>query len=507
MISIIVSVLTLAAAVVGAPRWLRIAQREHYIAGSVTRFALRWWLSTLQNRVIGGALLASICIAWAGWWEGAAAAGIICLIAPLGLSYRGRTSKLAWTRRLRTIAAVGLAFFVVIAISGALTGYLAAFAATLAALTPAVTDLALAATAPLERHLSAKFMDAATSRLNNVSPRVVAITGSFGKTSTKFYVGHLLRAKYVTVTSPASYNNKTGLSRAINERLTPGTEIFVAEMGTYGRGEIRTLCDWLHPEISVITALGPVHLERMGSIENIARAKAEILEHAKVGIVNIDNPRLAAVATDYKRKGGKLITCSATSVEADVSVVADQAKLVVSVHGNLVEVVNLPGVFPGNVACAVAVAIAADVPLHEIASRLATLPRPEHRQAVQPTANGITVIDDTYNSNPDGALKALATLASAATGNRKAVVTPGMVELGREQAKANEIFAQQAAAIATDIIVVGRTNRRALLRGASTGAAHVTICTDRSQAVAWVRSNLSDGDAVLYENDLPDHYP
>ena len=507
MISVIISALALVAAIVGAPRWLRIAQREHYIAGSVSRFALRWWLSSPQNQIIGGALLASICAAWAGFWEGTAAAGIIYLAAPLGLSHKGRTSKLAWTRRMRTIAGVSLIFFTAIAICGAVAGYLAPFAATLAALTPSIIDLALVATAPLERRLSIKFMNTATSRLNKVSPRVIAITGSFGKTSTKFYAGHLLRAKYVTVTSPASYNNKAGLSRAVNELLTPGTEIFVAEMGTYGRGEIRALCDWLHPEISVITALGPVHLERMGSIENIAKAKAEILERAKIGIVNIDNPRLAAMASDYQRQGGKLITCSATNAGADVNVVADGATLAVSVHGKLIEAIELPGAFPGNVACAVAVAVAADVPIHEIASRLATLPRPEHRQTVQPTVNGIIVIDDTYNSNPDGALKALTTLVSAAKGHRGVVVTPGMVELGKEQSRANEVFAKQVAEVATDILIVGRTNRRPLSRGASTGSANVTTCTDRSEAVAWVRRNLGDGDAVLYENDLPDHYP
>ena len=87
MIGVIVSALALAAAIVGAPRWPRIAQREHYIAGSVTRFALRWWLSSPQNQIIGGALLASICAAWAGFWEGTAAAGIIYLAAPLGLSH------------------------------------------------------------------------------------------------------------------------------------------------------------------------------------------------------------------------------------------------------------------------------------------------------------------------------------------------------------------------------------------------------------------------------------
>ena len=336
---------------------------------------------------------------------------------------------------------------------------------------------------------------------------VVGITGSFGKTSTKFYAGHLLRAKYVTVTSPASFNNMSGLSRSINERLASGTEVFVAEMGTYGPGEIRALCRWLKPEISVITALGPAHLERMRSLDNIARAKAEILEGAQVGVINIDNPRLAAIAKTYRDQGNKLITCSAEDPSADVHVATKGSELTVSLQGHPVGSADLPGVFPTNLACAVGVALAADIPGPEIAARLEALPRPEHRQTAQVADSGITVIDDTYNSNPTGALNALAALASAGVGHQKVVVTPGMVELGHEQAPANETFARQAATVATNILIVGRTNRRALQRGAAAGNARLTICASRSEAVEWVRHNLGSGDVVLYENDLPDHYP
>lgn len=503
----VIYALTVAAALGGGSRWLRLAQREHYIPGSVTRFAVRWWLSRPPSQVLGALLVASAGAAWAGWWEASAAAGAISLAGPLGLSYRGRSGKLAWTRRLRTLAAADALLVVGVAVLGIVAGFGAGVSATLAAGAPVVVDLALAATAPLERRIGARFMRAATRRMADVSPRVVAITGSYGKTSTKFYAGHLLRAKYATVTSPASFNNSSGLSRAINERLTAGTEVFVAEMGTYGPGEIRALSDWLKPEIAVITAIGPVHLERMGSLDNIARAKAEILERARVAVINIDYPNLADIAASYRQRGGMLITCSTREPGADVCVAGDGPRATVSVHGSPVGTADMAGVFPGNAACAVGVALAFDIPSSEIVSRLATLPRPEHRQTVHATDNGITVIDDTYNSNPDGALSAITALASAADGHRRVLVTPGMVELGREQASANETFARQAAAAATDILIVGRTNRRALLRGAAAGSARVTLCNDRPEAVAWVRRHLGTGDAVLYENDLPDHYP
>jgi len=505
MTSDVVGALTVAVGLPGGLRWLRIAQREHYIAGSVTRFAVRWWTSRPQNLASGLVLAASVAAAWAGLWEGAVASAAVSLAAPFGLSYRGRTAPLAWTRRLRTLAAVAVLLTAAVAVAGAAGGILLGIGATLAALLPVVTDGALMVAAPLERRLGRRFVRSAKQRLAAVSPRVVAITGSYGKTSTKVYVGHLLRDKYVTLTSPASFNNVAGLSRSINERLVPGTEVFVAEMGTYGRGEIRALCAWLRPEVAVITAVGPVHLERMGTLDNIARAKSEILETAHVGVLNFDDPRLAVIAQDFSQRGGKLIRCSTTDTGADVYVAADGE--IISVHGRSLGTVTVLGGFAANLACAIGVAVAMEIPESDITASLATLPRPDHRQTIDKAANGVMVIDDTYNSNPAGCAAALETLADVGGGRRRVVVTPGMVELGREQANANETFARQAAKTATDIIVVGQTNRRALLRGATGGPAQVTTCASRADAVAWVRSRLQAGDAVLYENDLPDHYP
>lgn len=508
MIAGIFATLTIAAALGGGVRWLRIAQREHYIAGSVSRFALRWWGSRADNIALGAVMVLGAGAAWAGWWEGAAVAGALGLAAPRGLSYRGPgNAKLRWTRRLRTMAAVSALCVILCGVLGAVLGVLPGFAAVIACCAPVFVDIALYATAPLERRFSTGFIRDATRRLAEISPRVVAITGSYGKTSTKEYVSHLLRARYVTLASPKSYNNAAGLSRTVNDSLAAGTEVFVAEMGTYGPGEIRALCQWVKPEISVITAIGPVHLERMGSIDNIARAKSEILENARVAVLNIDNPWIADIAAEYKGRGGRLIQCSTKSPSADIYVNASGNKMDIAIQGDSVGTFDLPGIFPENLGCAVGVAFAMDVSASDIASRLPTVANPEHRQTVLPSPGGITIIDDTYNSNPDGSAAALATLQQLGTRQRKVVVTPGMVELGTEQFAANETFAREAARVATDVVIVGQTNRRALLRGAANGQAHVIKCADRNEAVSWVNSHLASGDVVLYENDLPDHYP
>jgi UDP-N-acetylmuramoyl-tripeptide--D-alanyl-D-alanine ligase len=132
---------------------------------------------------------------------------------------------------------------------------------------------------------------------------------------------------------------------------------------------------------------------------------------------------------------------------------------------------------------------------------------PAHRLEVRTSDRGVTVIDDTFNANPDGARHALDLLARVDGAGRRVVVTPGMVELGTEQAEANEQFARLATEMADTIVVVGRTNRAALRRGAGNGSTTVECVANRERGTAWVRTTLTEGDAVLYENDLPDHYP
>ncbi len=163
---------------------------------------------------------------------------------------------------------------------------------------------------------------------------------------------------------------------------------------------------------------------------------------------------------------------------------------------------------PTNLACAVGIALALDVPWDEIAARLADLPQPEHRHAVAVAASGVHVIDNTFSSNPASAESSLSLLAF--TGDvdaRRVVVTPGMVELGKQQFHENERLGSGASLVANDLVIVGETNRRALAQGAAGGLAAIHEVATREEAVAWVRSELTAGDVVLYENDLPDHYP
>ncbi len=226
-------------------------------------------------------------------------------------------------------------------------------------------------------------------------------------------------------------------------------------------------------------------------------------------MLNIDAYGLADVAQRLSGGPQRVITASADpDSNADVRVYpathSEGRKVCIGDDCDTVTVA--PDSIDENVAVAVAIAHALGIANDTIRSRLANLPGADHRRERSVSPTGVTIIDDTYNSNPAGAAAALDVLEAIPSG-RRVVVTPGMVEMGSQQAEANEEFAGCAAAVADDIVVVGETNRAALLAGASDGSSCVTQKRTRTEAVEWVRKNLGPGDSVLYENDLPDHYP
>ncbi|HEY3943470.1 MAG TPA: UDP-N-acetylmuramoyl-tripeptide--D-alanyl-D-alanine ligase [Acidimicrobiales bacterium] len=496
-------------AVAGVPaalRWLRVCQREHYLPGAALRFAGRWWASEPLDGVLVVVALAGVGLS-VRWPVAGLATALVAGVAPLHLSVRGRTAPLRFTRRLRTLAVVSGVLAVMVVVAGALAGVPAPVGAGTALAMPLVVDVACRLLAPIERRAMAPFVDAATRRLAEVAPLIVGITGSYGKTSTKQHLAHLLAGERRVVASPASFNNRGGLARAVNEHLVPGTEVFVAEMGTYGVGEIAELCRWCPPRIAVITAIGPVHLERFGSEERVLQAKSEILQPASVVVLNVDDPRLADLAARVAEDGSgrRVLRCSGLHSDADVAVLREEGGWALLVDGRPVAGAGeLPtGVQPSNLACGAAVALELGLGADAVVTRLASLPAVANRLARAVAPSGVVVLDDTFNSNPAGARAALEVLAASTAGGRAVVVTPGMVELGPRQHHENRVFAEAAGRVA-DLVVVGRTNRRALVAGTAGRALAVRT---RPEAVAWVRATLGPGDAVLYENDLPDHYP
>lgn len=490
-------------------RWLRVAQREHYLAGSVLQFARTWSVRPWMNAMLTIAALVSVVLTNLHEAFGVITMAIVAG-APVGLGIRGRTSPLKWTRRLRVLAGatlvVTILLTVVLGVGIQRLGFVLALTAVAS---PIFVELGLLVTRPYENARARTFIAQARKKLGEVHPCVVGITGSYGKTTTKGYVQHFLAGSRRVLASPASYNNRAGLCRAINEHLTAGIEVFVAEMGTYGKGEIRELCSFCPPTIAVFTAIGPVHLERFGTEEKIIEAKAEIFEHASTCVTNVDDPRLEVLAATLEGEGKTVWRVSDRDTTRDVCVLDDGKNLHVIVRGSELGEIVQSDAPPVNVACAVAVALACGLDQDAIRRRFASpLPVPQHRQEISTLPNGVMVIDDTFNANPASVRKGIALLNEHATaeGARRIVVTPGMVELGKRQYAENEAFGRAIAQGATDLVIVGKTNAAALHAGTHASALRVVSVPFLPDAVSWVREHAKAGDVVLYANDLPDHY-
>jgi len=492
---------------------LRVAQRVHYLPGEVSRIQRLW----LERRPLTGvfwlvaALLAFVGamaevtmgmpeLAWLG-----VVAPLLFVLTPWRFPLRGVTSPLAFTSRaLRAFAAA----WVLQLVAGAFAFWFIGIAGVLVPLllNAHLWDLALWFMWKIERRLSRRFVTDAKIKLKRVNPTVVAITGSYGKTSTKGYVAHLVGATHQTVASPASFNNLMGLSRTINEHLVVGTGVFVAEMGMNQEGRIRELSELFPPDIAAITVIGEAHMERLGSQEAIFRAKAEITEKAPTVILPVDQPELRALADKCRREGKTVITVSGKGKPADI-VVDPELGLVRYGPDDQESSIDVPPFGHGiNIAVALGIAWALEVPKDQALARLGSLPVAAHRAEVQRTPEGVWIIDDTYNSNPVGSARAVRDAASVARerGGPLVVVTPGMVELGPVQFERNTQLAEAVIDAGGTLIAVGLTNRKALLAG-SQGQAEVFL--GRAEAVEAALRAAGNKGVILYENDLPDHYP
>ena len=376
---------------------------------------------------------------------------------------------------------------------------------------------------PVQSTINSSFRKKARARLDSLDPVVIGVTGSYGKTSTKFAIAGLLGGQEVAFATPGSYNTPMGVVRAINEGLQDEHRYVVVEMGAYREGDIAELCDFAKHSIGVLTAIGPAHLERFGSMDAIKRAKYEIVQKLPrdgIAVMNTDDLNVRALADrttgvpviryGLDRTGEPNVTARDHSYSPDgtTATIVDADGAEITITTKLLGEHAIQFILAG-----VAVARCTGIPLADLGPRIEALEPVEHRLQLIKGAGGVTVIDDAFNSNPAGAAAALEVLADldASEANQIVVVTPGIVELGDLQSEANERFGRHAATVADHLIVVGRLNRDAIVRGATAAGgetlrAEVTVVDTLDEATERLKTLLKPGDVVLFENDLPDQY-
>jgi UDP-N-acetylmuramoyl-tripeptide--D-alanyl-D-alanine ligase len=514
-------------------RWLHLFQLEHYEPARL----MNWWRR--RGDVRRPLHFAASVVALGGATASAATGGeLLALVllallgaASLAIGYRewrqDEKKPLVFTPRARRLFltslapaallfAVTLAIVVVGASSATAVAVLIGGGVAATAAAPLSLVVANVMLLPLERRINRRYIYAARAKLEAIAPLTIGITGSYGKTTTKFCVGRVLSTSRETLVTPESFNSLLGVTRTVNERLGPVHEAFVVEMGAYRRGDINELCELVHPTIGILTAIGPMHLERFGSIEAIRDTKAELLASLPADghfITNGDDPHCRSLAASA-HVAVTLFAVDAHDADvraSDIRISAGRTSFTLwlgtrpyPVEAHLLGLHNVR-----NLLAAAACGLVTGVADADIVRAVEAVDPPPHRlAAIVNGRTGVVVIDDAYNSNPEGAASALDVLAEHEAG-RRVLVTPGMVELGSEQEAANLEFGRHAARVCDLVLLVGPDQTQPIRRGLLEGgfeSDQIIVVDDLGQATKQLTRLVNAGDVVLFENDLPDTY-
>ena len=370
---------------------------------------------------------------------------------------------------------------------------------------------------PIENKINNKYYEAASEKIRNMNISSIGITGSYGKTSTKFITAAILSEKFKVLNTPESYNTPMGISKVINNQLTADYDVFIAELGATKLKDIDEVAKLTNPKIGIITSIGPCHLETFKSIDNIMRTKYELIENLPddgTAIFNYDNEYVKKLAD--KTFKAKLLYGIENIEEADVfatNIHVDSNGSSFSLCINSLGTIECTTKLLGehnilNILAGAAVASVLGLSLKEIACGISKLEAVEHRLRLIDQGTGVLVIDDAFNSNPDGAKAALNVLNSF-TDRRKIIVTPGMVELGDLEEKENFRFGENIASVCDVAILVGKKRTLPIYEGIkkhSFNEDNLYVVNSLNEATEILKTLTKINDVVLFENDLPDTY-
>ncbi len=521
--------------------WLTLRYNMHmFQLNTYMNNEQRAWLSKnrhlqwiLKFAIALGLVRALIPRAWYGWLDIALDVIIWLTLAVIILVYRlmvemNSKKPLKFTPRVKRMT--GAIIFICLLIIGAVvllsfifgsaSDSLAVMSGVLIFLVGCQINMELIANTvnkPVELEINNGYIrDAKRILAQNPDLKIIGVTGSYGKTSVKFYLETLLRQKYSVLVTPESYNTPMGIVITIRKMLKPTHEIFVCEMGARYVGEIKEDCDLVHPHHGLITSIGPQHLDTFGSMENIQKTKFELADALPEGgmlFLNGDNEYIMDYLKDHDYgepvfyhasgdgSGYRASDISVSSLGTDFTVTSPDGESekfsmkLVGAHN----VINVMG--------AIAVAHSFGISLSELRIPVRRLQSVPHRMEMRNNGN-VTIIDDAFNSNPIGSKAAVETLALF--DGMRILITPGMVELGADEAEYNRKFGTYAAECCDRIFLVGRKHTEPIREGILSKGfpeKHIEVFDKVEDAINRAYAvRTKEHKYILLENDLPDNY-
>lgn len=368
---------------------------------------------------------------------------------------------------------------------------------------------------PVEKYFQKKFIVKAQNKiLENEQLTVIGITGSFGKTSSKFIVGNILKKAYNVCVTPNSYNTPMGVTLTINKYLKNIDDYFICEMGACRSGEIEELCNIAFPDIGIITSIGPQHLETFGNIKNIINTKFELVEslpHDGVAILNYDN---YYIRNYYVRNRVKILTYGIEQSNVDYYAL----NIHYGINGSTFEVefpdkqrylfkTKLLGKHHiSNILAGIALADYLKIDINHVINAIEQVKPISHRLELRNFTN-YNVIDDSFNANIEGCANALDILSHINT--LKIIITPGMIELGKEQYEHNYRFGEKIAQVCDYVVLVGKKQTKPILNALTDiqfSEGNIFVINSFNEGLNHVINKFKENFTVLIENDLPDNY-
>ena len=368
---------------------------------------------------------------------------------------------------------------------------------------------------PIEKGISEMYFRDAQRILRERKDLIkIGITGSWGKTSVKFILGTILEEKYHTLVTPASFNTPMGVTKVIRSKLEPGHRVFVAEMGARHVGDIKEMCRLVHPQIGLLTSVGPQHLDTFKTVERVAKTKYELIDAlpadgeaffaddgdicrslyekttVRKHLTGLDPEKDELWAEDirYSPEGSTFLLCRGD----------EKTECTTQLLGEL----NIR-----NILLCAAAALSLGMSMKQIARGISKIRPVEHRLQLIRHPGGLNVIDDAFNSNIRGAKQAFQVLKQFP--QKRVIVTPGMVELGEQEAEMNREFGAAMADCCDTAILVGKKRSEAIAAGLKDKGfpqESILVAASLDEAANMMKEITGAGDTVLFENDLPDNY-
>ena len=448
------------------------------------------------------------------WWGGAA------LLSLLALRERGYTykKKLVTTERLKRIRWLARLFFLA-SLALLFAHDYAVFA--LLQITPFMIMLANRLLRPFQESVNQGFVDQAVEKLQDFEPVTIGITGSFGKTTTKHIFAEILESAGPVFYSPGSINTVLGLTRNIREKLQRGHKFFIAEMGAYGIGSIKRLCDFCDPGFGIVTAIGNAHTERFGDIATIAKAKSELVEHVckRGGMAVYPHEILEHKPfADLRAQYPDLIRTVGDTAEADFQIIRaelEDSNWSIALQNTRAPsepaiTYTLPLLGDHNILnSALAVAMTYLIS-PSTATRIPAFSKDveqvQHRLQKIETPGQPLILDDAYNSNEIGFKNAVTVLKKLAQqrGGKAILVTPGVAEMGLEHDRVHGRLGEHAGDFCDTVIAVNPDRIESFVNAIDPSKVDYHARGSFAEARQLVSKIASEQDVVLYENDLPD---